>query len=103
MDSQLWSDEYSGTLLELLDKVRSEPEDNRFLMFSEQPDLSYGEFARKVDAFGAGLLAIGVEAGDRVAALLDNSQEAMIAWFASVAIGVVYVPLNIGLKASFLC
>jgi len=41
-----------------------------------------------------GLLELGVQPGDRVATLLENSPEAMLAWWGAVRGGFVSVPVN---------
>ncbi len=65
----------------------------------EGRSVSYGELDRLADGQAAGLAANGVQAGDRVAALVENSIEA-IAFVHSVArIGAVLVPLNSRLTA----
>jgi len=52
-----------------------------------------------VDAFAAALRALGVEAGDRVALILPNSAEAVVATYGTWRAGAVVVPLNAQAKA----
>ncbi|MCU1353008.1 MAG: AMP-dependent synthetase and ligase, partial [Acidimicrobiales bacterium] len=49
-----------------------------------------------------GLAALGVVAGDRVATLLENSPEAMLAWWGAVIGGFVAVPVNTAYKGRYL-
>ncbi len=49
-----------------------------------------------------GLAALGVAPGDRVATLLDNSPEAMLAWWGAIRGGFVAVPVNTAYKAQYL-
>jgi carnitine-CoA ligase len=49
-----------------------------------------------------GLGALGVQQGDRVATLLENSPEAMLAWWGIVRGGRVAVPINTAYKGSYL-
>jgi crotonobetaine/carnitine-CoA ligase len=49
-----------------------------------------------------GLAALGVQRGDRVATLLENSPEAMLAWWGIVRGGCVAVPINTAYKGAYL-
>jgi acyl-CoA synthetase (AMP-forming)/AMP-acid ligase II len=60
--------------------------------------LAYGDLARRVDAFAAGLRALGLERADRVGIYLDKRLESVIACFGTTAAGGVFVPLNPLLK-----
>jgi acyl-CoA ligase (AMP-forming) (exosortase A-associated) len=60
--------------------------------------LVYGELARRVDAFAAGLRALGLERAERVGIYLDKRLESVIACFGTTAAGGVFVPLNPLLK-----
>ena len=53
-----------------------------------------GEFATDVRAFAAGLTARGVTAGDRVALVLPNCPELLVAWSAVTSMGAVAVCLD---------
>jgi long-chain acyl-CoA synthetase len=55
---------------------------------------TWAEVDRQVDAYAAGLAARGLHPGERVAILLGNSYEFVIAYFASARAGLVTVPLN---------
>jgi len=55
---------------------------------------SYREFDHQVGALAAGLAARGVRPGDPVLIHLDNSIEAMLAWFACVELGAIAVTTN---------
>lgn len=61
--------------------------------------LDYASLDREVDAFASALVALGVVAGDRVALILPNSIEAVIATYGSWRAGAVVVPLNAQAKA----
>ena len=52
--------------------------------------LSYGELATRVAQVRAGLQEIGVSRGDRVAAYLPNSPEALIAMLATASLGAIW-------------
>ncbi|HEV3227749.1 MAG TPA: AMP-binding protein, partial [Acidimicrobiales bacterium] len=49
-----------------------------------------------------GLHALGVARGDRVATLVENSPEAMLAWWGAVRGGAVAVPINTAYKGQYL-
>jgi crotonobetaine/carnitine-CoA ligase len=61
--------------------------------------------AEMADAAGrlvAGFTALGIEPGDRVAALVENSPEAMLFWFGTVLGGAIAVPINTAYKGEYL-
>ena len=49
-----------------------------------------------------GLSALGLRAGDRVASLIENSPEAMLAWWGAVRGGYIAVPINTAYKGQYL-
>jgi acyl-CoA synthetase (AMP-forming)/AMP-acid ligase II len=56
--------------------------------------LSWREVAESTARVANGLLALGVRRGERVAVLMDNRHEAVLAMFGIVRAGAVAVPLN---------
>jgi long-chain acyl-CoA synthetase len=60
---------------------------------------TYGELGRDADSVAAHLIECGVQAGDRVAILLENSFEYITAHFGALKAGAVDVSLNTELKA----
>jgi len=71
--------------------------------FGERPALivrrqdvrfTYAAFARAVDDFAAGLLSLGLEAGDRIGVWSPNNAEWVIAQFATARIGLILVNIN---------
>ena len=76
------------------------------------PDGPYLDFdglthtARSIDAaanrIAHAFLALGVKRGDRVATLLENSPEQVIAFFATLKLGAIQVPINTAYKGEFL-
>jgi long-chain acyl-CoA synthetase len=56
--------------------------------------VTYGELTRLSDAFAAALLAQGVKPGDRVALLLPNCPQFVIAELGAWKAGAIVVPLN---------
>jgi long-chain acyl-CoA synthetase len=55
---------------------------------------SYRELRVQVDRFAGSLASLGVGAGDRVALVLPNCPQYVIAFFAALRLGAVVVPLN---------
>jgi acyl-CoA ligase (AMP-forming) (exosortase A-associated) len=61
--------------------------------------ITYGELQGQVTAFAAGVTALGLERGDRVAIYLDKRIETVVSIFGTSAAGGVFVPVNPVLKA----
>ena len=57
--------------------------------------LSWGAFDRLLNQVANGLRALGVQPGDRVAVLMHNSLEMVVALFGTLKSGAVVVPLNL--------
>jgi len=55
---------------------------------------TYGELAREVDALAAGLLALGLEPGDRVGIWSPNCSEWVLTQFATAKAGLILVNIN---------
>jgi long-chain acyl-CoA synthetase len=55
---------------------------------------TYGELREHVAGFRGGLASVGVGDGDRVALLLGNSPQFVVAYLATLGLGAVAVPLN---------
>ena len=55
---------------------------------------SYSELQRRVDAFAAGLLALGLEPGDRVGIWSPNNSEWVVTQFATAKAGLILVNIN---------
>ena len=55
---------------------------------------TYGELKARVDAFAAGLLALGLEAGDRVGIWSPNNSEWVVTQFATAKAGLILVNIN---------
>lgn len=61
--------------------------------------ISYGQLARDVGAFAAGLRACGVEQGDRVAVFMPLTYECVVAVLAIGSLGAVFIPIFSGYGA----
>jgi amino acid adenylation domain-containing protein len=60
--------------------------------------LTYAELDQSSDRLAAGLMAMGIGAGDRLIILSDNSAEAVIAFFGAWKAGAVPCPLHVSIK-----
>ncbi len=56
--------------------------------------MTYGELSRLADRFAAGLQSLGVAKGDRVALMLPNCPQFVIAFYGALRAGAVIVPLT---------
>jgi crotonobetaine/carnitine-CoA ligase len=101
MSAEVWIKGEQGTVLDLLTRRLESDPDREYLdvcgVKSSAADVS--DAAARI----AGALAgFGVERGDRVASLIENSNEAMLAWWGIVAGGGVAVPINTAYKGEYL-
>lgn len=87
-----------GTLLAV--QARSHAE--RPCLLFEGARFTYGEADRLANRLANGLLAVGIQAGDHVALLLDNKPEIVWLHFALARIGAVPVPINTAAKGELL-
>ena len=90
-----------GTLLELIEpKGFWEDRKTAFVFWDGakplwyQTALSRKKLRKLVYRFAAGLISLGLGPGDRVALLLPNSPQFVIAYFGALAAGCIVVPLN---------
>jgi acetyl-CoA synthetase len=89
---------YVGTAL------RPDRDQDRVALISEREDgrvdrRTYGELRTEVARFAAGLRAIGVHKGDRVAVFLPMGIECVVAVLALGALGAIYTPIFSGYGA----
>ena len=75
--------------------------DARFLQLGGAT-LTHGELEEQATRLGGALQAVGVRKGDRVAIILPNCIEYVVAIFALAKIGAVQVPINTFLRGEFL-
>lgn len=81
------------TLLDVVDDTVRQRPDHPALIF-KGARLSYRQLDRLTNAFASALVALGVQKGDRVALVLPNSPQAIIAQFGAWKAGAIAVPLN---------
>ncbi len=61
---------------------------------------TYGEFNREVNRLANGLMALGIEKGQKVALMMKNSDHFAVSFFAAAKLGAVLVPLNFRLTCA---
>ncbi|MDE0392493.1 MAG: AMP-binding protein [Rhodospirillales bacterium] len=78
-----------------LDRTAARFPDNEALVVRQQDvRWSYGALTEKVDAFAAGLLALGLEPGDRIGIWSPNNSEWTVTQFAAAKAGLILVNIN---------
>lgn len=83
------------TIPQILDEtVQKNPSGSAFVFSEQGIRWSWLEFKRQVDDLAAGLLAIGLKAGDRVGIWSPNRSEWVVTQFATAQIGIVLVNIN---------
>jgi fatty-acyl-CoA synthase len=83
----------SRTVPNLLDELAYVQPEQPFVVDGENC-LTYGDFRNLVRTHAKGLLSIGVKRGDRIAILMGNRAEWLIAYFAIMNVGAEVVALN---------
>ncbi|HYO48427.1 MAG TPA: AMP-binding protein, partial [Chloroflexia bacterium] len=72
--------------------VRDHPNNVATIFFGER--LTYAQLDDQANRFAAGLQSLGVQAGDRVAIILPNCPQFLIALYGALKAGAVAIPLN---------
>lgn len=72
----------------------AEPSLERVAVVSGDQRLSYGSLLERASSLSAGLVAYGVQSGDRICYLAPNRVEYLQLWFAAARLGAALVPLN---------
>ncbi|HEY6578238.1 MAG TPA: malonyl-CoA synthase [Rhizomicrobium sp.] len=65
-----------------------------FLRSADGRTLSYGDTLARTGQFANCLWALGVRPGDRLAAQVEKSAQALLLYLASLRVGAIYLPLN---------
>jgi long-chain acyl-CoA synthetase len=89
----------SGNLADLVRQAAVATPDKAALVF-HQETTTWAELDRLVSAAGRGLLALGLEPGDRVAVHLGNTPDFPVVYFGALRAGLVALPLNTGYTAA---
>jgi crotonobetaine/carnitine-CoA ligase len=100
-DGSVWTGGASETVLGLLDRRLATDPDGAYIDVCGTTATA-AQVADVADRLAGALAALGVGPGDRVATLLENSAEAMLAWWGIVRAGAVAVPINTAYKGEYL-
>jgi crotonobetaine/carnitine-CoA ligase len=95
-----WSAGERDTVTAALARAVAQHADRVFLDFSGSM-YTFAEVDKAANRLARGLVALGVVRGDRVASILDNNHNAVLAWFAINKVGAISVPINTALKGEF--
>jgi malonyl-CoA/methylmalonyl-CoA synthetase len=68
--------------------------DTAFLRFADETHLTYSEFLSTAARFAQAITAAGLDPGDRLAAQVEKSADALALYAACTQAGVVFLPLN---------
>ncbi len=83
------------TVGECLDRAACDfPDNDALIVAHEKIRMSYGALAEEFNAFAAGLLALGLEPGDRIGIWTSNCKEWVITQFATAKAGLILVNIN---------
>ena len=90
------------TLGELLqERVNKDPQ--KLLLLFDNRSLTYADFQHEVHRTANGFLRLGVQRGEKIALLLPNCPEFLLAVFAAAEIGVIFVPINTAFTVEEAC
>lgn len=88
-------------LCALLEQQADQHPDKTFVHF-QRSRLTYAEARDRSSRMAAGLVALGLRAGDVLPGLLSNGEEAVLAWLACNRVGVIWAPLNTAFRGASL-
>jgi long-chain acyl-CoA synthetase len=81
------------TMIEIVDEsAKAKP--YRAMLYFKGARLLYDDFVRQSDSLAAGLVALGVKRGDRVALLLPNSPQMVLSFHGIWKAGAIAVPID---------
>ncbi|HEY8545813.1 MAG TPA: AMP-binding protein, partial [Acidimicrobiales bacterium] len=101
MTAEVWLAGDQETVLDLLRRRLDTDPDGEYLDVCGTK-VTAAEVADTATRIAGALAGFGVEPGDRVATLVENSAEALLAWWGIVAGGGVAVPVNTAYKGEYL-
>jgi carnitine-CoA ligase len=101
MSDPVWISDEQHTINELLDRRLEEDPDGEYLDVCGTK-LTAAGVASTANRLGNALGDLGVTRGERVATLVDNSPEALLAWWGAVRGGAIGVPINTAFKGYYL-
>ena len=90
---------HSATLAELVGDAAQRDGAKPALIFADTP-ISYADLNSRIERAANGLAASGIAKGDRVALLVPNIPEFVVAYYAILRCGAIVVPINVLYKAA---
>lgn len=100
-DGRRWGERRSETYLRSLAGHAVERADAIALDF-EGNLISFAELDDRATRIANGLAALGLAAGDRLVALLDNNEDFVLAMIGAHRLGAIFVPVNTAYRGEFL-
>jgi crotonobetaine/carnitine-CoA ligase len=101
MPDPVWISDRQETITELLQRRLADDPDSEYLDVCGTK-LTAADVAAKGNRLANSLRDLGVTRGERVATLVENSPEALLAWWGAVLNGAVGVPINTAYKGYYL-
>ena len=101
MGTAVWVSDDQRTVPSLLEHRLETDPDGEYLDVTGTK-LSAADVERTANRLANALAELGVRQGDRVAALIENSPDALLAWWGAVRGGFVAVPVNTAYKGEYL-
>jgi carnitine-CoA ligase len=95
------SDAETWTLRTLLERRLELDADGEYLDVCGTK-LTAGDVSQTGNRVANALIELGVQPGDRVATLVENSAEAVVAWWGTILAGAISVPVNTAYKGEYL-
>jgi crotonobetaine/carnitine-CoA ligase len=101
MTADVWLSDDQHTVPALLERRLETDPDSEYLDVTGTK-LSAAEVERTANRLANALADLGLHQGDRVATLIENSPDALLAWWGAVRGGFVAVPVNTAYKGEYL-
>src|SRR5437588_5591957 len=101
MGTAVWVSDEQQTVPSLLERRLETDPDGEYLDVTGTR-LSAADVERTANRLANALAQFGLRPGDRVASLIENSPEALLAWWGAIRGGFVAVPINTAYKGEYL-
>ena len=101
MTAEIWTRADQSTIPSLFDRRLHSDPDGEYLDIAGTK-LTAAEVAGTAGGVGGALAALGTSQHDRIATLIENSPNALLAWAGTVCSGRVAVPINTAYKGDYL-
>ena len=96
-----WNPASQDTITDAVSRAARDWPDRIFLDI-DGGEYSFAQVDRESNRLAHGLEELGVQRGDTVTTILDNSLDAILIWFAINKLGAISVPVNTAYKGEFL-